>query len=104
MTMITGFTGAVLACSLVQAQGNLRGVERIVAAEAMQLDQADQLLTSYGEANIAAMRGAACLCPVHCVRQWPKLSGHDNSQRTGNLSARSRGKSWTFSRRRGEGP
>ena len=49
MTMITGFTGAVLAFSLVQAQGNLRSVERIVAAEAMQLSQVDRLLTSYGD-------------------------------------------------------
>ena len=86
MTMITGFTGAVLAFSLVQAQGNLRSVEKIVAAEAMQLNQMDRLLTSYGDANVAATREA-----VHAYAQsivtdeWPKLSEHDNSQRTADL-------------------
>src|SRR5215469_13176484 len=58
MTTITGFTGAVLAFSLVQAQGNLRNVEKDVATEAMQLEQLDRLLLSYGDADIAAIRAA----------------------------------------------
>jgi Protein of unknown function (DUF4239) len=86
MTMITGFTGAVLAFSLVQAQGNLRSVERIVAAEAMQLDQADRLLTGYSDANVAAIREAVRAYAQSIVSdEWPKLSEHDNSQRTGDL-------------------
>jgi hypothetical protein len=86
MTMITGFTGAVLAFSLVQAQGNLRSVERIVAAEAMQLDQADRLLTSYGDANVAAIREAVRAYAQSIVSdEWPKLSEHDDSQSTADL-------------------
>jgi Protein of unknown function (DUF4239) len=86
MTMITGFTGVVLAFSLVQAQGNLRSVERVVAAEAMQLDQADRLLTSYGDANVAAIREAVRAYAQSIVTdEWPKLSEHDSSQRTGDL-------------------
>ena len=86
MTMITGFTGAVLAFSLVQAQGNLRSVERVVAAEAMQLDQADRLLTSYGDANVAAIREAVRAYAQSIVSdEWPKLSEHDDSQRTADL-------------------
>jgi hypothetical protein len=86
MTMITGFTGAVLAFSLVQAQGNLRNTERIVAAEAMQLDQTDRLLTSYGDANVAAIREALRAYAQSIVSdEWPKLSEHESSQRTGDL-------------------
>src|SRR3954447_15670488 len=56
MTAITGFTGVVLAFSLVQAQGNLRSVEKTVANEALQLQQMDRLLTDYGDAKLAAIR------------------------------------------------
>jgi hypothetical protein len=86
MTMITGFTGAVLAFSLVQAQGNLRSVEKIVAAEAMQLSQVDRLLTSYGDANVAAIRESVRAYAESIVSdEWPKLSAHDNSRRTADL-------------------
>ena len=63
MTTITGFTGVVLAFSLVQAQGNLRSVERTVANEALQLNQMDRLLTDYGDAKLATIREAVRAMP-----------------------------------------
>jgi len=56
MTAVTGFTGVVLAFSLVQAQGNLREVEKNVGIEAAQLRQLDRLLANYGDANLAPIR------------------------------------------------
>ena len=89
MTTITGFTGAVLAFSLVQAQGNLRSVEKTVTAEAMQLNQMDRLLTSYGDPKVAAIRSAARTYAESIVtEEWPRLSEHGSSPHTGNLFAR----------------
>jgi hypothetical protein len=86
MTTITGFTGAVLAFSLVQAQGNLRSVEKTVAAEAMQLNQMDRLLTSYGDPKVVAIRTAARAYAESIVTdEWPRLSEHSSSPRTGGL-------------------
>ena len=77
MTTITGFTGVVLAFSLVQAQGNLRSVEKTVANEALQLNQMDRLLTDYGDTKLAAIREAVRAYAESVVAdEWPQLSEH----------------------------
>lgn len=86
MTAITGFTGAVLAFSLVQAQGNLRSVEQTVAAEAMQLSQVDRLLVSYGDAPAGSIRETIRAYAESVVAdEWPQLSRHGTSGRTAEL-------------------
>ena len=86
MIAITGFTGAVLAFSLVQAQGNLRNVEKSVATEAMQLAQLDRLLLSYGDPDVATIRQAVqAYTESVAVDEWPKLSEHGHSERTDGL-------------------
>ncbi len=86
MTAITGFTGVVLAFSLVQAQGNLRDVQKSVATEAMQLEQLDRLLASYGDTDVAAIRETVrAYAQSVVVDEWPKLSEHSRSERTGEL-------------------
>jgi hypothetical protein len=86
MTAITGFTGVVLAFSLVQAQGNLRSVEKTVANEALQLQQMDRLLTDYGDAKLAAIREAVWAYAQSVVAdEWPQLSEHGSSQHTADL-------------------
>jgi hypothetical protein len=86
ITAITGFTGLVLAFSLVQAQGNLRIVQQTVSAEAMQLEQMDRLLAHYGDAKVAAIREAVLAYAESIVAdEWPMLSEHSSSQRTADL-------------------
>ena len=83
---ITSITGVVLAFSLVQAQGNLRSVQQIVADESIQLNQMDRLLTRYGEAKVAAIRKTLdAYAESIVVDEWPKLSEHSRSQRTADL-------------------
>ena len=86
MTAITGFTGAVLAFSLVQAQGNLRSVEKTVAAEAMQLGQVDRLLVGYGDVTAGSIRETIRAYAESVVAdEWPELSRHGTSGRTAEL-------------------
>jgi Protein of unknown function (DUF4239) len=86
MTTITGFTGVVLAFSLVQAQGNLRTAEKTVAGEAQQLNQMDRLLIGYGNAKVAAIRETVHVYAESIVTdEWPKLSEHSSSQRTADI-------------------
>jgi hypothetical protein len=86
MTTITGFTGMVLAFSLVQAQGNLRTAQKSVSDEALQLNQMDRLLASYGDPNVAAIRSAVHAYAESVVSdEWPKLAEHSSSQRTSEL-------------------
>lgn len=86
ITAIPGFTGLVLAFSLVQAQGNLRSVQQTVSSEAMQLNQMDRLLVLYGDAKVSAIRGALHAYAESIVAdEWPKLSVHSSSQRTAEL-------------------
>jgi hypothetical protein len=66
--MVTGFTGLVLAFSLVQAQGNLRNLEAQVNAEAHDLAQLDRLLVRYGDQN------------ERCTRASPASSGASRKQ------------------------
>jgi hypothetical protein len=86
MTAITGFTGAVLAFSLVQAQGNLRAVERMVATEAMQLHQMDRILASYGDERVVAIRESVRTYAKSVVAdEWPRLAEGGRSQLTADL-------------------
>lgn len=86
MTAITGFTGAVLAFSLVQAQGNLRAVEKTVTTEAMQLLQMDRILANYGDGQVVAIRIALRTYAQSVVAdEWPKLSAGGDSQVTADL-------------------
>ena len=86
MTTITGFTGALLAFSLVQAQGNLRSVEKMVATEAMQLRQMDRVLASYGDERVVVIRDAVRAYAQSVVSdEWPKLSEGSNSPVTAQL-------------------
>ena len=86
VTAITGFTGALLAFSLVQAQGNLRSVEKTVASEAMQINQLDRLLMSYGDVTVGSFRETVRAYVESIVsEEWPKLSQHGSSRRTADL-------------------
>jgi hypothetical protein len=86
VTAITGFTGVVLAFSLVQAQSNLRTVEQTVASEAIQLDQMDRLLAGSGYPTAVAIREAVhTYAESIIVDEWPQLTIHANSQRTADL-------------------
>ena len=64
------------ACLLAGAGAGRSGsIERMWRAEAMQLDQMDRLLTSYGDANVAATREALHAYAQSIVSdEWPKLS------------------------------
>lgn len=85
MTPITGFTGVVLAFSLVQAQGNLRNVQKTVNLEALQLNQLDRLAISYGP-DLAAVRPTARDYAQSVVSdEWPKLGKHNHSPRSTEL-------------------
>jgi len=86
MTAVTGFTGVVLAFSLVQAQGHLRDVEKNVEIEATQLRQLDRLLANYGGADVVPIRNLVRDYAWSIVSdEWPKLSEHSYSERTSEL-------------------
>jgi len=86
MMTVTGFTGLVLAFSLVQAQGNLRLAQQTVTGEALQLNQMDRLLVRYGNDQVSAIRKAVDVYGESIVvDEWPRLSKHDSSQRTATL-------------------
>jgi hypothetical protein len=86
MTAITGFTGALLAFSLVQAQGNLRAVQQMIATEAMQLRQMDRILASYGDERVVAIRRTVRAYTQSVVAdEWPKLAEGSSSQLTADL-------------------
>jgi hypothetical protein len=86
LVTITGFTGAVLAFSLVQAQGNLRSVEKTVSSEATQLNQLDRLLIRYGDPKVAAIREPLRIYAESLVKdEWPELTRHSSSQRSAEL-------------------
>ncbi len=85
-SVVIGFTGLVLAFSLVQAQGNFRNLEMQVSAEAHDLAQLDRLLVRYGDQNVAAIRA-----PLHeyansiLTDEWPQLRKGRSSERTAAL-------------------
>jgi Protein of unknown function (DUF4239) len=85
MTPIIGFTGVVLAFSLVQAQGNLRNTQTTVALEAEQLDQLDRLLANYGTDLSAVRQSARDYVQSVISDEWPKLIRHESSDRSATL-------------------
>ena len=87
MTPITGFTGVVLAFSLVQAQGNLRSVQKTVNMEALQLNQLDRLAISYGPDLTAVRQTARDYAQSVVSDEWPRLRQHSYSPRDRSYSA-----------------
>lgn len=85
MTPITGFTGVVLAFSLVQAQGNLRNVQKTVNMEALQLNQLDRLAISYGPDLTAVRQTARDYAQSVVSDEWPRLGKHSYSPRATEL-------------------
>jgi hypothetical protein len=56
LSVVIGFTGVLLAFSLVQGQENFRNTQQAVGAESHDLAQMDRLLVRYGEAVAYAIR------------------------------------------------
>lgn len=88
---VIGFTGVVLAFSLVQAHNNLRNLEAQVGTEAHNLAQLDRLLVRYGDPELFsstsyatdAMRVSLREYADSIVRdEWPELSKGRPSERT----------------------
>jgi hypothetical protein len=81
-TLIT-VTGIVLAFSLVQAQGNLRQAEELVAKEASTLNTLDRLLLRYGD-QAAALRPLLWTYTTSVIEdEWPALRDGQRSPDTG---------------------
>jgi hypothetical protein len=86
LAVVTGFTGVVLAFSLVQASGNLRNLETQVATEAHNIDQMDRYILRYGDPANAAIRVALRDYAGSIVKdEWPELSKERSSERTTEL-------------------
>ena len=84
--VVIGFTGFVLAFSLVQAHSNLRSLETQVGTEAHNLAQLDRLLVRYGDPGNGAIRVSLCEYANSIVRdEWPELSKGRPSERTAAL-------------------
>jgi hypothetical protein len=86
LAVVIGFTGAVLAFSLVQAQLNLRNLETQVGTEAHNLAQMDRLLLAYGDPENGAVRAALRDYANSIVTdEWPELRKGKPSERTTSL-------------------
>lgn len=84
--VVIGFTGVVLAFSLVQAHGNLRNLEAQVGVEAHNLAQMDRLILRYGDPTTNAIRTALHDYADSIVKdEWPELSKARASDRTAAL-------------------
>lgn len=80
-TLIT-VTALVLAFSLVQAQGNLRKTEELVANEASTFNTLDRLLLRYGDPG-AALRPLLWAYTASVIEdEWPALRQGQRSPRT----------------------
>lgn len=75
----------VLAFSLVQAQGNLRAVQKTVNMEALQLNQLDRLAISYGPDLTAVRQTAHDYAQSVVSDEWPRLAKHGYSPRSTEL-------------------
>ena len=91
LSVVVGFTGVVLAFSLVQAQNNLRNLEAHVGVEAHNLSQLDRLLVRYGDPELFSSTSYAADAIRVSLREyansivrdeWPELSKGRSSQRT----------------------
>jgi hypothetical protein len=84
--VVIGFTGVVLAFSLVQAHGNLRNLETQVGIEAHNLAQMDRLLVRYGDPGNGAIRVSLRDYASSIVTdEWPELRKGRPSERTTEL-------------------
>jgi hypothetical protein len=84
--VVIGFTGVVLAFSLVQAHTNLRNLEAQVGTEAHNLAQLDRLLVRYGDPGSGAMRLSVRDYANSIVKdEWPELRKGRPSARTAAL-------------------
>ena len=86
--VVIGFTGLVLAFSLVQAHNNLRNFETQVGTEAHNLAQMDRLLVRYGDPGNGAIRVSLRDYANSIVKdEWPELRKGRPSERTAALFA-----------------
>ena len=86
LSVVIGFTGVVLAFSLVQAHSNLRNLEAQVGTEAHNLAQLDRLLVRYGDPGSGAIRTSLRDYANSIVRdEWPELRKGRPSARTAAL-------------------
>jgi Protein of unknown function (DUF4239) len=91
LNVVIGFTGVVLAFSLVQAHNNLRNLEAQVGTEGHNLAQLDRLLIRYGDPELFLTTSYATDAIRVSLREyadsivkdeWPELSKGRPSQRT----------------------
>ena len=83
---VIGFTGVVLAFSLVQATSNYRNLEAQVGIEAHNLAQLDRLILRYGDPALSDIRVALRDYADSIVTdEWPELSKSRASERTREL-------------------
>jgi Protein of unknown function (DUF4239) len=86
LAVVIGFTGAVLAFSLVQAHTNLRNLEAQVGTEAHNLAQLDRLLVRYGDPGSGSIRISLRDYANSIVKdEWPELHKGRPSARTAAL-------------------
>ncbi len=86
LEVVIGFTGVVLAFSLVQAHRNLRDLEAQVGTEAHNLAQMDRLILRYGDPANTAIRESLRAYANSIVRdEWPQLRKGKSSERTAAL-------------------
>lgn len=86
LTVVIGFTGLVLAFSLVQAQINLRNLETRVGTEAHDLAQMDRFLVRYGDPGNGVLRASLRDYANSIVKdEWRELRKGKLSQRTSAL-------------------
>jgi hypothetical protein len=81
--VVIGFTGVVLAFSLVEAHGNLRNLEAQVGTEGHNLAQMDRLILRYGDPADDAIRASLRDYANSIVTdEWPELRKGRQSERT----------------------
>jgi hypothetical protein len=81
--VVIGFTGVVLAFSLVQATLNLRNLETQAGVEGHNINQMDRLLLRYGDPATSALREALRDYANSIVwYEWPELGKGGRSEQT----------------------
>ncbi len=77
---VMAMTGVVLAFSLVQANGNLREVDAVVAKEAATISIADRALLRFGKPEVIALRLVLADYGQAVVDEWPSLTQGQRSE------------------------